>query len=91
MTLFRLEDQSLVLGGKDIISKTELSKQLKISMSTIQRYMRRGMPYTRFSNYCGFSVSAVDKWLHENGYSDFNIIANFKAEQLKRKKEHKND
>lgn len=84
MTLFRTVDESIILGGKDIISKEELRKQLKISMSTIQRMMLKGMPFTRFQNYVGFSTSAVDKWLHDNGYADANIVANFKSEQKAR-------
>lgn len=89
MSVFRLKDDSLILGGKDIISKAELLKQLKISQSTLQRMMRRGLPFTRFQNYVGFSISDVDKWLHANHYSDVNIIANFKADQARRKEEKK--
>ena len=64
---FRTADGDHLSGEKDILSKKELMTVLRCSRSTVQRYMRQGMPYIPFDNgWTGYDINAVQEWLTEN-------------------------
>ncbi len=65
---FRTVDGDHINGEKDILSKKELMTLLRCSRSTVQRYMRQGMPSIPFDNgWTGYDLAAVQEWLRENG------------------------
>lgn len=67
MALFRMVDGSFLDGETDILSKLELMTITGLSRSTIQRYMRQGLPYTLFdNNKAGFNLMEAQDWLSRN-------------------------
>jgi len=66
MTLFRLESGDYAYSNWDIVNKKELLAILHISQSTLQRMMRKGLPYTIFRNCIGYDVKEVQEWLSIN-------------------------
>jgi len=64
---FRVADGSFLDGEGEIVSKQELMTIASCSRSTIQRYMRQGLPYTLFSdNKAGFNLIEAQDWLERN-------------------------
>lgn len=64
---FRAVDGSFIDGENDILSKCELMHMLGISRSSVQRYMRQGLPYVPFdNNTTGFNLLEVQAWLEKN-------------------------
>ena len=66
MGFFRTTDGDIVDGENDILSKYELMYVLNISRSTIQRYMKQGLPHVHFENGVGFNLLEVKEWLEKN-------------------------
>lgn len=66
MGFFKTIDGDIIDGENDILSKTELAKALSISRSTIQRYMRQGLPHVDFENGTGFNLIEVQEWLEKH-------------------------
>lgn len=72
MAFFRVADGSFLDGEGEIVSKQELMTIMSkcdkpCSRSTIQRYMRQGLPYTLFSdNKAGFNLIEAQDWLERN-------------------------
>ena len=79
--LFVKIDGEYVLGEDDIVSKKDVMQELNISQSTLQRYMRQGLPFTLFENKAGFFWIEVNRWLNENGHEHIRVAA-----ELKRKR-----
>lgn len=80
MTTFQKSDGSFVLGEQDIINKRQLAEKLQVSTQTIQRWQRQGMPVIQFSNFNGYEVDKVMQWLKEHGYSNYELMAKWRAE-----------
>jgi len=83
--LFRTENGDHIIGDDTLICKRELMEILDVSMVTVQRYMRKGMPYTRYANFVAYNPEEVLAWLKEQNYGDPRLIAKFKR-ITKRKK-----
>ena len=85
MTLFRLENGDYIYSTSEIVNKRELLDILKISKSTLQRMMRRGLPFTMFGGYAGFNVQEVKNWLMERGYTDMDLISQWQRQSKQKK------
>ena len=66
MGFFRSTDGDIIDGENDILSKYELMYVLKISRSTIQRYMKQGLPHVYFENGVGFNLLETQDWLERH-------------------------
>ena len=51
----------------EFIDKKELSKKLKVSISTIDRLMAKGMPIIKIGKTVRFNFDDVLEWLKQNG------------------------
>ena len=52
-------------GGEQMLTKKELSEILKVTIPTIDRYMKAGMPYLKLSNgSVRFEIEEVKKWAY---------------------------
>lgn len=49
------------------ITKKELSEKLSISIATIDRNMREGMPYIKMERAVRFKFDEVEEWLLKRG------------------------
>ena len=83
-TLFKTDTGDHIIGDDSMICKRELMEILDVSMVTIQRYMRKGMPYTRYANFVAYNPEEVMKWLKEQNYGSIEINKRFK--KITRKK-----
>jgi len=67
MSLWRTQDGDFIVGESDILSKSELMAVVELSRSTIQRYMRQGLPHILFdNNVTGFNLKEAQDWLERN-------------------------
>jgi phage terminase Nu1 subunit (DNA packaging protein) len=82
--LFRTENGDHIIGDDTLICKRELMEILDVSMVTVQRYMRKGMPYTRYANFVAYNPEEVLAWLKEQNYGSIEINKRFK--KITRKK-----
>ena len=48
-----------------MITKKELSKELNVSLPTINRLMDKGMPYLKIGKAVRFELEDVKNWLKE--------------------------
>lgn len=49
---------------KNIINRNELAKILNVNVSTISRWIEKGLPYVELANgRKGYIVEEVEKWL----------------------------
>jgi len=49
-----------------MINKKELAEILKVSVPTVERYMRSGMPYMKLATgSVRFEIEEVKKWAYE--------------------------
>jgi len=83
-TLFKTNTGDHIIGDNTLICKRELMEILDVSMVTVQRYMRKGMPYTRYKNFVAYNPTDVLAWLKEQNYGDPKMISKWK--KLTRKK-----
>lgn len=56
--------------GIEYITLTDLSKMLKISRSTIDRWRKEGLPSYKIGNGVRFIETEVHNWITENKSSD---------------------
>ena len=55
------------------LKKKEVAERFGISISSVNNYMRQGMPYYRIgSKLVRFDLEDVEKWLKENGKHERN-------------------
>lgn len=55
------------------LKKKEVADRFGISISSVNNYMRQGMPYYRIgSKLVRFDLEDVEKWLKENGKHERN-------------------
>jgi excisionase family DNA binding protein len=53
-------------GGDKMLTKQELAEILKVTVPTIDRYMKDGMPYMKFATgKVRFEIEEVKKWAYE--------------------------
>lgn len=53
-----------------LMTKKQVAKYLDKSTATIDRYMREGMPFTKYGNdHPEFYKSEIDKWVERRGTS----------------------
>jgi predicted DNA-binding transcriptional regulator AlpA len=74
MSYFKTQDGDIIDGENDILSKCELMEIVHLSRSTIQRYMKQGLPYILFdNNVAGFNLKEAQEWLekHKSLPSDY--------------------
>lgn len=51
-----------------ILKKKEVAERFGISVSSVNNYMRQGMPYYKIgSKLVRFDIKDVEKWLREKG------------------------
>ncbi len=49
-----------------MLTKKELAETLKVSVPSIERYMKAGMPYLKMANgSVRFEIEEVKKWAYE--------------------------
>lgn len=48
-----------------MLTKKELSDWLKISIPTIDRWMAKGLPYTKVGKIVRFEKEDVEKWMKD--------------------------
>lgn len=47
-----------------MLNKTELAKEIKVSVITVERYMKKGMPYIKTpTGRVRFEIEKVNSWL----------------------------
>jgi predicted DNA-binding transcriptional regulator AlpA len=87
MATFRAQDGSFVLTGGELVNKNELMELLHVSKSTIQRMMRKGMPYTMFGNYAAYNTREVEEWLADNNYLNMELVHTWRKKSHKKTKD----
>ena len=81
MNLFKMQDGSYVLTD-ELITKSQLRKILGISRGTIQRWQKKGLPFTQFNNRRnGFSPKQVNDWLVSQGYPSVELLSKWKGDE----------
>lgn len=74
-TLFYANDGTIYISDGDILCKAELQAALGISRATVQRWMREGLPCTRYANnIIGYDLAAVREWMNKVGYTTKKIM-----------------
>lgn len=53
-----------------MITKKELAEELKISLPTIDRQLKLGMPHINIGKAVRFELEEVIKWLKEQGNNE---------------------
>ena len=87
MKYFETEDgRKAVSRDREIINKKELAEWLGISIPTIQRWQRQGLPHTRFKNFIAYDKGEVEEWLMQNNYGPPNLIAKWNKQSKDRKR-----
>lgn len=56
-----------------MLTKQEVMEWLKVSLTTIDRLMKQGMPYTKIGKAVRFEKEDVEKWLKEQQNKDGEI------------------
>jgi excisionase family DNA binding protein len=56
--------------GIIMITKKELAEELKISLPTIDRQLKLGMPHINIGKAVRFELEEVIKWLKEQGNNE---------------------
>ena len=54
-----------MLGGDKMLKRTELAELLKVHVNTIDRYVKKGMPYIKVAQAVRFEEEEVVKRLRE--------------------------
>jgi len=66
---------------KDYITKAELARRIERSQATVQRMMRRGLPYIRYyRDVVMFSWEDCVAWLNEQHYAPPSIIERWRQD-----------
>ena len=78
--LFKLQNGDYLISEGDILTKNEMCEALGISVSTLHRWMRKGMPFTQFSNQKnGYVLAEINQWIKETGRVPIDINKQWKA------------
>lgn len=56
-----------MLLEEDILTKEDLAKLLKVTVRTIDRLRKEGLPFLKVGNQIRFDKSDVINWLKKNG------------------------
>jgi len=54
------------MGGMGMKTKKEIAEILKLSIPTIDRLMKQGMPYFKIGRSVRFKDEEVLEWIHKN-------------------------
>jgi predicted site-specific integrase-resolvase len=87
MAVFKNINGEYLISDNEILTKREMCEVLGISIATINRWMKKGMPYVQYSNQRnGYSVPEVNSWIEQTGRVPSDIL-----KQWKQRKEGKKD
>ena len=65
------------MGEKQFLTKQQLADHLQVSTMTIDRYRKRGLPWTRAGvKLVRFDLEAVNDWLEQQQPEDADKVAN---------------
>ena len=79
MTVFKTLDGDYLVSENDILTKREICEVIGISIATIHRWQRKGLPYTQFSNYRnGYNLLEVQHWMDEQGMVPIDLMKTWK-------------
>jgi len=90
MALFQNIEGTYLVGEDDLLCKRELMSVLGVSRSTVQRWMKKGLPYTAYRTNTGFILTDVQEWLAKEGYAPADLTKIWRS-RLRKEKGDSND
>ena len=50
----------------NLLTKSEIAKQLRVHENTIDRWRKKGLPFMKFESSIRFDMEAVKNWIKDN-------------------------
>lgn len=67
MPIYKTLDGDMLIPEGDLLTKREIAKEIGVSISTMQRWQRQGLPFVEYSNNInGYNLADVQDWIKQN-------------------------
>lgn len=67
MPIYKTLDGDMLIPEGDLLTKREIAKEIGVSISTMQRWQRQGLPFVEYSNNInGYVLADVLAWVKQN-------------------------